>query len=340
MDLETLGWNASLEKHWKKGGGTGLYPARICRQDRKEYTLISGHGLEKAHSRGRLHTQGNDPSLLPVVGDWVAASHVDISTTARQSIITAVLPRMSYISRKAPGPKPREQVLAANIDFIFIVAGLDQPLNIRRIERFITQARVTGAMPVVILNKSDLSSDIAAAVQSVTPATGGSPVHAVSALTEEGLTPLRPYMSRGKTVTLLGVSGTGKSTIVNRMTGTGRMKVRETHDATGEGRHTTTHRELILLPSGGMIIDMPGIRELQLWADEQHIRDAFSDIENIAGSCRFRDCRHTREPGCAVQQALRQGSIQEHRLLSYQKLKQELRTLEESRKRRQWKKPR
>lgn len=340
MDLETLGWNASVERRWKRVSTSDSFPARICRQDRKEFTLISRNGQEKAHSRGRLHTQQNGPLLTPVVGDWVAAAPADSNDSSHRSLITAVVPRSSYISRKAPGPKPKEQVLAANIDFIFIVVGLDTALNLRRIERFLTQAVVTGASPVIILNKADLSSDPASAVAAVTAASGGSPVHAVSAREKDGLTPLMPYLQKGKTVSLLGTSGTGKSTIVNRILGSRRMKIAKTHDATGEGRHTTTHRELILLPAGGMIIDMPGIRELQLWADEGHIQEAFSDIEEIAARCRFRDCLHTQEPGCAVREALARGSLPENRLLSYQKLRQELRELEESRRRKNWKKSR
>jgi len=238
------------------------------------------------------------------------------------SRIVAVLPRRSSFSRRAAGDPTEEQVVAANIDTVFLVAGLDGDFNPRRIERYLLVAVESGASPVVVLNKADVAADPDAMADIVRASVGAIPVHVVSCQVPGGVDVLRPYLGTGQTGALLGSSGVGKSTIVNRLVGHDLLKTVEVRESDSRGRHTSTARQMIVLPESGVLIDTPGMRELQLW-DSGDVRDAFGDIEELATGCKFRDCRHREEPDCAVLDAVSSGALSQGRLESYHKLQNE-----------------
>jgi ribosome biogenesis GTPase len=246
-----------------------------------------------------------------------------------KAIIHAVLPRKSKFSRKVAGERTEEQIVAANVDTVFIVNGLDggRSLNMRRIERYLTLAWDSGATPVIVLNKADLCSDIDPVIQEVETIAIGTPIHAVSARERTGLDSLNTYLSEGRTVAFLGSSGVGKSALINALLGVEKQKTGEVREDDRMGRHTTTGRELILIPGGGIVIDTPGMREIQMWAGEDNLQKSFSDIELLAGECRFSDCSHNAESGCAVKAAIERGDLDPARLDSYHKLQGELRYL-------------
>jgi ribosome biogenesis GTPase len=221
-----------------------------------------------------------------------------------------------------------EQVVAANVDVVFLVTGLDGNFNLRRIERYLTEAWSSGAQPVILLNKADLCEDVPARVKAVQSVAPGARVHAVSATMDEGVDVVRSYLAPGRTMAFLGSSGVGKSTIINRLLGEDRQEVQSVSNAVGKGRHTTTSRSLLVHPDGGMIIDTPGMRELQLWASEDDVEQSFTDIELLADRCRFTDCTHMAEPGCAVLAAVDDGSLDEERYRSYMKLQREVQRLQ------------
>ena len=250
---------------------------------------------------------------LPAVGDWVRVTP--------PATITSILPRRSAFIRKNAGQDSTEQVLAANVDTAFLLAGLDDDFSLRRLERYITIAWESGAQPIIVLTKADLSLEVAEAVLAVETVAIGVPVHPISNVTGDGLAALDSYLQPGRTVVLLGSSGVGKSTLLNRLAGEEVMLTREVA-ADGTGRHTTTHRELVQLPGGGMVIDTPGLRELQFW--EGDLTAAFEDLEALALECKFRNCAHISEPGCAVQAAVDDGTLELDRLRSWRKLQREL----------------
>ena len=314
--LHRLGWDDGFEAAFADHRAAGLAPARVAVQHRGAYDLIAEHGEVRASAATRLFKADE----LPAVGDWVG---VDPQT----ALVEAVLPRRTSISRKEVWQAVREQVLAANVDVAFLVQALPLDFNVRRLERYLAMAWESGAQPVVLLTKSDLVDDVApflAAVEAVT--LGACPAHAVSARSGEGLERLTPYLEPNRTAVLLGSSGVGKSTIVNALAGEELLATQEVREDDQRGRHTTTHRELILLASGGVILDTPGIRELQLW--DADLEQTFGDVEEIARRCRFSDCNHDREPGCAIRDALSDGSLPEERWQSYVKLQRELEALE------------
>jgi ribosome biogenesis GTPase / thiamine phosphate phosphatase len=312
--LEALGWDAGWQSAFEQLHEDNVIAARVAAQHRGSYTLWSAAGELNARAAGRLfyeHEVGD--SVVPAVGDWVAVT--------ASSTISAVLPRRSAFVRKRAGFGSTEQVLAANVDVSFLLAGLDDDFSRRRLERYITTAWDSGAQPVVVLTKTDLCPDVFDAVLAVESVAIGVPVLPVSNVTGEGIEALDVHLQPGRTAVLLGSSGVGKSTLLNRLAGSELMRTAEIA-ADGTGRHTTTHRELVQLPRGTLVIDTPGLRELQFW--EGDLGAAFEDIEALAAKCRFRDCAHAREPGCAVLGAVDDGRLELDRLRSWRKLQREL----------------
>ena len=318
MNLNDFGWDDGFAAAFEPHQRDGLVPARVAAQHRGGYDVLGEAGeRRRVRVSGRLRHQAAASAELPAVGDWVAL---------REETIQAVLPRRSAFSRKAAWAPTEEQVLAANIDTAFVVTGLDGDLNLRRLERYLTLAWESGASPVVVLTKADLCEDVADALLSVEPVGIGVPAHAISNLTGTGLDELEPHLGPARTVALLGSSGAGKSSLANRLAGESLQATREV-DEDGRGRHTTTTRQLIRLPSGALLVDTPGLRELQLWDADDGIHEAFADVDELAAGCRFNDCSHTREPGCAVHAAIDEGRLPLARLQSYRLLQRELRRL-------------
>ncbi len=324
MDLSDLGWMPYFEALFEPHRDNGLSPGRISKQHRGRHWILTESGEVTAEVSGRFRHGAASPADYPAVGDWVALQHTDSSS----GLIHAVLPRRGAITRKVAGETTEEQVLAANVDTAFLVTGLDNNYNLRRIERYLTTAWDGGALPVIVLNKSDLADDPVAVVDEVQAVAVGAPVLAVSALANDGIELLTEYLKPGTTAVFLGSSGVGKSTIINRLLREDRMKTGVVRQGDSRGRHTTTHRELLLLPGGGLLIDTPGMRELQLWADEDSLRRSFDDIDHLAESCRFSDCRHEQEPGCAVVAAVESGDLSTKRYESFLKQRKELENLE------------
>jgi len=320
FDLSSIGATAEVYDAFEPYDTRGLILGRVSIVHRSQYLVFTSLGEARAEAIGTLLYNAEDASELPAVGDWVAAQQVGPA----QAMVHAVLPRRTVFARRAPGTRHEQQVVAANVDLVFVVCGLDGDFNVRRIERYLTLARESGADAVVVLNKADLCDNLDARIAEVQRIAAESPVICISAQTSEGVEPLKNFIASGQTVALLGSSGVGKSTIVNQLLGENRQQVREVRESDSRGRHTTTHRELLPLPSGGALIDTPGMRELQLWAGQGSLDSAFSDIAELADDCRFRDCTHTVEDGCAVQAAIRDGSLDPERGESYQKLRAEV----------------
>jgi len=314
--LERYGWNDRFAAAFAEHAAPGRIPGRVVLEHTHIYRLVTEDGERLARVSGRLRHRAQVRPDFPAVGDWVVAEPVHDSDAR----IHAVLPRASRFSRRAAGDSTEEQVVAANIDTVFLVGGLDGDFNPRRIERYLVVAWESGATPVVVLNKADLVEDAARHVAEVERVAPGVDVHAVSARRAESLEALRAYLGFGRTAALLGSSGVGKSTIVNRLVGHDLLRTQDVRITDSRGRHTSTARQMVLLEAGGILIDTPGMRELQLWDSGEALGDAFTDIELLAASCRFRDCRHQQEPGCAVRGAVAAGELAPARLDSYQKL--------------------
>ncbi len=320
MRLEDLGWNDALAGAFAPHAAEGLLAGRVSLEHTHIYRVVLGDGERLARVSGRLRHRAASRAAFPAVGDWVAVEPPKHDGDAR---IRAVLPRFSRFSRRAAGDATEEQVVAANVDVVFLVGGLDRDFNPRRIERYLVVAWESGAAPVIVLNKADLVDDPAPFVEQVRGLAPAVPVQAVSARTPETLEVLRSYLGHGRTAALLGSSGVGKSSIVNGLVGEERLRTRDVREWDSRGRHTTTARQLILLPGSGVLIDTPGMREIQLWETGEALAGAFLDIETIAEGCRFRDCRHRGEPGCAVAAAVAEARLATARLDSYHKLQDE-----------------
>jgi ribosome biogenesis GTPase len=318
--LDALGWDESFARAFEPFAAEGLEPARVALEYNYLFRVFSARGEFIAEAAGRLKHKATKRSELPAVGDWVAIRQAPGEDRATMQ---AVLPRRSRFSRKVAGTKTDEQIVAANVDRALIVMALDNDFSPRRIERYLVLAWEGGVEPSVVLNKADLCPDVEARVREVEAAAADVPIHVTSFKTGQGMDALRAYFERGKTLALLGSSGVGKSTFVNRVLGTDVLPTQEVRASDATGRHTTRHRQLIVLPEGGLIIDTPGLRELQLWEGAESIDEVFHDIEAIAEHCRFRDCRHSTEPRCAVKQAVADGTLPAERLENYQKLQRE-----------------
>jgi ribosome biogenesis GTPase len=320
--LDSLGWTSALEDQFAPYAADGLEPARVAVEHRGAYLLYTPRGEESAELAGRLRHAADSRGELPAVGDWVAVTATD------PALIQAVLPRRTKFSRLAANDHGQtiEQVVAANVDVVFLAAGLDGDLNLRRLERYLALGWESGAEPVVVLTKADLCQDVDAALLHVGSVAIGVPVHAVSNVTGEGVAELAPYFAPGRTVAALGSSGVGKSSLVNRLAGEELMATGELR-ADGRGRHTTTNRQLLVLPGGGLFLDTPGMRELRLWESEEGLAQAFDDVAAAAALCRFSDCSHEREPDCGVRSALADGTLTTDRCDSWKKLEAELRHL-------------
>jgi ribosome biogenesis GTPase / thiamine phosphate phosphatase len=319
-ELPGLGWTSSLADAFAEYAGQGLIPGRVALEHTHIYRVLTERGELLARVSGRLRHRASARADFPAVGDWVA---VQLPEHSGDSRIEAILPRRSRFSRRAAGDPTEEQVVAANIDTVFLVAGLDGDFNPRRIERYLIVASDSGASPVVVLNKADVLADPERLADPVRASVGAVPVHVISTRVPGAVGVLRQYLGFGRTGALLGSSGVGKSTIVNRLVGHDLLRTEEVRESDSRGRHTSTARQLIVLPDSGLLIDTPGMRELQLWESSDGTRDTFSDIEALAADCRFRDCRHRQEPGCAVQRAVTEGDLTSGRLESYHKLQNE-----------------
>jgi ribosome biogenesis GTPase len=323
-DLEALGWNDELGEQFEAYLADGLIAGRVAVQHRGAYDVLVEGGELRCDVTGRLVHEAASAAELPVVGDWVA---IAARAGEGSGTIQAVLPRRTKFSRKTAWQAAEEQVLAANVDVVFLVTSLNEDLNLRRLERYLTLSWESGAQPVIVLTKSDLHPTPEAAVAQVGTIAYGVPVHAVSNRTGAGLDEVRAHLGPGVTAALLGSSGVGKSTLVNTLAGSELLATQEIRDD-GKGRHTTTRRELVQLPDGALVIDTPGMRELQLWAADDGLEEAFEDVTELFGSCRFSDCAHDTEPDCAVREALDEGRLPPERWDSYVKLQAELAHLE------------
>ncbi len=336
MNLLDLGWNDNFSQYFEKYKAENdklklqnAVQARISCEHKNLYHIISENGELTAEVSGRFRHEVLSRADFPVVGDWVVISRQE---NQQNATIHKVLPRQSCFSRKAilgGGPaygmgKTDEQVLVANINSVFLVSGLDGDFNLRRIERYLTIAWDSGAVPVIVLNKADLAENIDELMEKVEEIAVGVPILSVSAKTGDGIETLLPYIQKGQTVTLLGSSGVGKSSIINYLLGQELIKIGGLRKSDGRGRHTTTYRELLVLPNGGIVIDTPGMRELQAWSENEGMEKTFGDIDELATNCKFSDCTHQTEPGCAIQIALEDGSLDKKRYNGYLRLQKEM----------------
>ncbi len=321
MSLRALGWDKFFEEAFAPWEKEGRIAARVAIQHRGGYEVWTADGVLTADVPGRFRHQSSKASDYPAVGDWVAIETVPGEDRA---IIHAVLPRRTKLSRTAPGVATEEQLVVTNVDEIFVLESLATPPNLRRIERFLTFAAESGARPTVILTKADLALDVAGALKAVADLGHKAEVLAVSSLQGQGLDAIRKRIRKGRTFVLLGRSGAGKSTLINQLAGEECQFVLPVRADDQKGRHATTSREMVFLPGGGVLIDTPGLRELQLWEGAEGLETAFAEIDALAVQCRFTNCRHEGEPGCAVRQALQDGTLGKPRLDAYFKLRNEV----------------
>ena len=321
MTLSDLGWTDAVAAAFEPFAGEAVHPGRVAIEFNQIVRVYLDGGVIDAVTAGRLKHRAEGRADLPAVGDWVA---VRKRPDEVRGVIVAVLPRRSAFRRRATGAVAREQIVAANVDVVFVVMGLDADYSLRRLERYLSMARESGASPVVLLTKPDLCTNVPEALADVVRLAGGLPVHVVRAPIGEGLDEVRAHVGPGRTAALLGSSGVGKSTILNRLAGSHVQRTRAVRASDSRGRHTTTHRSLVQLPGLGLVIDTPGMRELQLWDATDGVGDTFDEIEALAVGCHFGDCRHRDEPRCAVKAAVAAGQVSQARVDSYLTLRDEL----------------
>lgn len=327
MNLQTLGFNTYFETQLNELtiNTTNKIPARVILEHKHSYRVITEQGEWLASISGNFAFNSYSRKDYPAVGDFVL---VEQMPGEERAIIHHLFERKSKFTRKMAGQEMDEQIVASNVDIVFLAMSLNADFNVRRLERYLIAAWDSGAKPVIVLTKADLCDDVDAYVQEVESIAFGVEVIVVSAVTGEGIDVLREMLSEGMTAALLGSSGAGKSTLTNALVENEQMKVSGIREEDAKGRHTTTHRELVLLPTGASLIDTPGMRELQLWDQGDSLSASFSDIEELAENCRFRDCTHKKEPHCAIRTAIDEGTIEEARLRSYFKLQKELAYIE------------
>jgi ribosome biogenesis GTPase len=339
MTLDNLGWSTALAVDHAPHAALGRVPARVMAEDRGSYVVRTPTGEGRAAITGRFrHETGGDPSLFPAVGDWVA-----IDGGPDEGAIHAILPRRTAIVRQASGKRTAGQVVGANVDIVFVVVSLNLDLNLRRLERYLAVAWESGARPVVVLSKADLVDDPGALLADVERIAIGAEILTVSAVDGRGIDEIRALIGTGQTVAFVGSSGVGKSTLLNRLAGEERAAVKEIREDDARGRHTTTRRQLHILPDGGLILDTPGMRELALW-DAEGVEQSFPDVDELVASCRFGNCQHNGEPGCAIAAALASGALDRPRYDAWLKLEREARhqvrrvsALARNEERRKWK---
>jgi len=320
VSLKRLGWNSYFVVLWQGREQEEWLPARVVSQQRGLWRVAGDFAECWAEASGTLRAGAQAGGDWPAVGDWVAAEKL---SGGGRPLIHKVLPRRSKFVRKVAGRRLEEQVIAANVDTAFVVMALDGDFNVRRLERYLAQCFESGAKSIVVLNKSDDCGDVAARVAEVESIAAGVPIFAVSARTGDGLDALDDFLAPGQTIVLLGSSGVGKSTLVNHFLQRDAQAVQAVRGSDSRGRHTTTSRELFALPGGALLIDTPGLRELQLWDAAEGVEEAFSDIEELAAQCKYGNCGHTTEPGCAVQAAIAEGRLDQNRLENQRKLERE-----------------
>ncbi|MGG1516748.1 ribosome small subunit-dependent GTPase A [Paenibacillus oryzisoli] len=322
MNLLELGWSSFFEESFQRYKvGETVVAGRVCLEHKHMYRVITESGELLAEISGKMRHLAERREDYPAVGDWVVLS---VRPGEQRAMIHAVLPRKSKFSRKVAGQVTEEQIVATNVDTVFLVSALNQDFNVRRIERYLVMAWESGANPVIILSKADLCAEPERLASEVADVAIGVPIHIISSAVNRGLEALASYMTQGHTVALLGSSGVGKSTLVNRIYGKEILATGDIREGDDKGKHTTTHRELIMLPDGGILIDTPGMRELQLWGAAEGLSTSFQDVEALAEMCFYQDCRHGSEPKCAVKAALADGSLDQDRYQSYVKLQKEL----------------
>ncbi len=318
--LEDWGWDTRWAETFGDDAAKGFFPARLIEEQRGLFQIMSEHGIKSARTPGKMRHKAADRADLPAVGDWVSAESVQ---NEKVVLIRRILPRRTKLSRKAAGETMEEQVIAANLDTVLVMTAFNADFNMRRLERFLTVSLESGAVPVLLINKLDACEAPGPYLEQAKAAAGAAPVIAISAKTAAGLDALNAWIKPGRTVGLIGSSGVGKSTLVNRLAGNEEIKTAQTRSKDERGRHTTTHRQLFILPNGGILLDTPGMREMQFWDSEQGLAKTFDEIEALAPSCKFKDCAHDSEPGCAVKAAVAAGTLAADRLDSWSKLKRE-----------------